>query len=129
MKIGDVVSYAAGLDRHPECGKLMRIEQSRGARGGHGLEMIAVILALDRNNTEQLVRRDLKRVKTVVAGRKHLAANRKRDAKRKKYQMSLCDICTTGTPNDSRPWFRENCPKCRGTGRKPNDPQKPRPAG
>jgi len=82
MKIGDVVSFAAGLDRHPEFGKLMRIEQSRGARGGLGLEMIALILTLDGNNVERLVRRDLKRVKTAAAGRKHAEIVAKRKAKR-----------------------------------------------
>jgi hypothetical protein len=27
-----------------------------------------------------------------------------------------CLHCTTGTPSESRSWFRENCPKCNGSG-------------
>lgn len=46
MKIGEVVSYAAGLDRHPEFGKLMRIEKA--FIGPRRIEtMIAVILRVD----------------------------------------------------------------------------------
>lgn len=30
-----------------------------------------------------------------------------------------CDICIKGTPTEVRPWFRDNCPKCKGTGQIP----------
>jgi len=71
MKIGDVVSFAAGLDRHPEFGVLKRIDTHKG-------ELIAVIA----QSPNAVVMRSLKRVKTIEAAHKHMAAI----AKRKRYK-------------------------------------------
>lgn len=70
MKIGDAVSFAAGLDRHPEFGKLMRIVPHKDG-------LVAVI-----QFSHRVIMRSLKRVKTVARGRKDAAINAKRDAKR-----------------------------------------------
>ncbi len=70
MKIGEVVSFSAGLDRHVEFGKLMRIVR-------HKDKLIAVIQLIDR-----ICMRSLKCVKSAAAGRKLLAKQAKRNAKR-----------------------------------------------
>lgn len=31
-------------------------------------------------------------------------------------RKKACPHCTTNTPTDERPWWRENCPHCSGTG-------------
>lgn len=31
--------------------------------------------------------------------------------------MATCPLCATNVITESRPWFRENCPQCRGTGK------------
>lgn len=83
MKIGDVVSYASGLDRHPDFGKLIRIEKA--FIGPRRIEtMTAVILLVD----DTVIKRDLKRVKSVAQGRQQAARNAKRDAKR--YRRKPC---------------------------------------
>lgn len=33
--------------------------------------------------------------------------------------MSECRSCTTGTPTETRRWFRKNCPACKGSGVEP----------
>lgn len=66
MKIGDTVSFACGLDRHPEFGVLTRIVLHKGV-------MMAVI-----RQSHRVCMRSLKRVKTEAAGRKHASAIAKR---------------------------------------------------
>lgn len=77
MKIGDVVAFSAGLDRHVEFGKLMRIEKA--FIGPRRIDtLIAVIQLIDR-----VCMRSLKRVKSAAAGRKLLAKQVERNAKRR----------------------------------------------